>query len=520
MLRLLAAATFMASCAIHASTDNPETLIERSQTAARAVLDRAVSALGGIDGLRAIEVVRIQVEGEYWPRLQLSTPEPPFDGGTVREDVLLDIKNRRLRFEQHDHTPGFSRPEVIVVADGEGSIYALEARLFRSYPSTRAAEQQLASHYRRLPHLLLLQALDRADTLRFLGQETFEGRLHDVFTFVTAEAQQVALYVQADNALVSKYEASIVDPLTGEDVVELIFSDYAAPDKTSDNTKGNSRGDTLTPRRLLIREAGAVTTRAQVAIDINPAVTTASFAGPADFTRVGPSRTLPEQVEQLADGVFVIQNIAGPTQNTLAVEFKDYIVAIEAPGSSAGAERVIARIKATIPGKPIRYVAMTHHHGDHIGGLRGYIAEGATVITTPGNRKVVETMAAAPHNDRLAKQPRPPQILFTARGKHVLTDGTRRLELIDVGPNSHAREMLIAYLPKERIVFQADMFQIPTNETPLGPLPERYVSFANKLRGLRLRVDRIASVHGRTVTIAEYRQKLNESGFGATGDTR
>ena len=93
-----------------------------------------------------------------------------------------------------------------------------------------------------------------------------------------------------------------------------------------------------------------------------------------------------EKVEQLADGVFVIQNVAGQNQNTLAVEFKDYIVAVEAPGSSAGADKVIERIKTAIPGKPIRYVAMTHHHGDHIGGLRSFIAEGATVVTTPGNR--------------------------------------------------------------------------------------------------------------------------------------
>ena len=147
----------------------------------------------------------------------------------------------------------------------------------------------------------------------------------------------------------------------------------------------------------------------------------------------------------------MIQNVAGQNQNTLAVEFKDYIVAVEAPGSSAGAEEVIKRIKAAIPGKPIRYVAMTHHHGDHIGGLRSFIAEGATVITTQGNREVVETMAAAPQLDRLAKSPRKPEFLFLQRGKRVLTDGTRTLELIDIGPNPHAREMVVAYLPKERV---------------------------------------------------------------------
>jgi hypothetical protein len=84
------------------------------------------------------------------------------------------------------------------------------------------------------------------------------------------------------------------------------------------------------------------------------------------------------------------------------------------------------------------------------------------VITTPDNRKVVETMAAAPQNDRLAKNPRKPEFLFVESGKRVVTDGTQTVELIDVGPNPHAREMVIAYLPKQRVVFQGDLFSCRT----------------------------------------------------------
>jgi glyoxylase-like metal-dependent hydrolase (beta-lactamase superfamily II) len=248
-------------------------------------------------------------------------------------------------------------------------------------------------------------------------------------------------------------------------------------------------------------------------VEFNPAVTDQSFDVAADgYTRVAAlPDTLEQNVEQLADGVFVIQNVAGQNQNTLAVAFKDYIVAVEAPGSSAGADDVIARIKATIPGKPIRYVAMTHHHGDHIGGLRSFIAEGATVITTQGNRAVVEQMAAAPQLDRLAKNPRKPEFLFVQRGKRVLTDGTRTLELIDIGPNPHAREMVVAYLPKERVVFQGDLFFLPANDAPAGPPQASTASFAQKLKDLKLGVDRIASVHGRTTTIEELNRAMQSA---------
>ena len=199
--------------------------------------------------------------------------------------------------------------------------------------------------------------------------------------------------------------------------------------------------------------------------------------------------TLKPSVEKLADGVYVIHNVAGQNQNTMAVEFKDYVFAVEAPGTSEGADNVIKRIKETIPGKPIRYIAVTHHHGDHIGGLRSFIAEGATVITTADNRKVVETMAAAPQNDRLAKNPRKPEFLFVESGKRVVTDGTQTVELIDVGPNPHAREMVIAYLPKQRIVFQGDLFFMPNNDAPVGPPQPSTISFAQKIKDKGLAID-------------------------------
>ena len=188
--------------------------------------------------------------------------------------------------------------------------------------------------------------------------------------------------------------------------------------------------------------------------------------------------TLKQSVEKLADGVYVIHNVAAQNYNTMAVEFKDHIVAIEAPGSSDGADAVIKRIKETIPGKPIRYVVVTHHHGDHIGGLRSFIAEGATVITTLQNRQVVETMAKAPQKDTLAKNPRKPQFLFIENGNRTMTDGEQTVELIDVGPNPHARELLIAYLPKQLIVFQGDLFFIPNNDAPVGPPQPSTLSFA------------------------------------------
>lgn len=498
MKRIVLALLVVASPA--AFGENPETIAERSHAQARGVLDRAVQALGGPEALRSIEVVRLRLEGDTSPRFQMPTTEPPFETGTLRETLLVDFKNNRLFLDQQGSGAGFENHNAIVMSAGEGTAYDHRARTVTPIPSAQSSQQQFVQYYRRIPNLLLRQAIDRPTSLRYLGTESFNGKPHEAFTFVMPDTQQVAVYVDSATGLVSKYELIFVDPIAGDEASEIVFGNYVAA------------GAQRVPTTWTWMQAGQKVADAKISVELNPSITDDSFKVAATgYQRVQPlPDTLPSEVEKLAEGVYVVHNVAGQNYNTMAVEFKDYIVAIEAPSSSDGADQVIARIKATIPNKPIRYVAMTHHHGDHIGGLRSFIAEGATIITTPGNRATVEAMAAAPQSDRLAKNPRAPQLTFVEKGRRVIADGTQTLELIDVGPNPHAKEMVIAYLPKQRVVFQGDLFFLQPNDAPSGPPQESTLSFARKMAELDLDIDRIASVHGRTATKEQFDRALRE----------
>lgn len=152
---------------------------------------------------------------------------------------------------------------------------------------------------------------------------------------------------------------------------------------------------------------------------------------------------------------------------SLVVAFDQFVLATEAPGQSAA---IIERIKTLAPGKPIRWVVPSHHHDDHAGGAREYVAEGATILTTPGNVDYFRRMAAAPRTIRPDRQSRiqaPARIETVPGGRRSITDGTRVVEIHDIGPSPHADEMLVIWLPAEGILYQGDLLNLP----PTGEIP-------------------------------------------------
>jgi glyoxylase-like metal-dependent hydrolase (beta-lactamase superfamily II) len=403
----------------------------------------------------------------------------------------MDLRNDRFRIDRQFRIP--ARDSHVSYVLGPEAAFAYNHLSRTAAPLGIApSRQDFAHYYRYLPNVLLRQMLEHPNTWRALGRDDSLGKPHDVVSFVTSAGEQVSVYVDVSTGLISKSEAIYTDTLTGEEASEILYGDYA-------RTAGQ-----LLPRTLTFREAGDTVARYRLQVELQPRVSADAFAGPEGFITVAPNPPLTEQVERLGDGVFFMKNIAGPDQHSLAIEFDDSILVVEAPGSSAGGDRLIARIKATIPGKPIRYVAITHHHGDHVGGLRSFIAEGATVITTPANRAYIEAIAKAPVFDRLREHPRDPNIKIITDGKLVLRTGSQSVELHDIGPNPHAREMVVAYLPRERLLFVADVFIAPYVERPLGPAQAQTRAFANRIRELGLKVDRITGVHGRVATAEEF----------------
>ena len=188
----------------------------------------------------------------------------------------------------------------------------------------------------------------------------------------------------------------------------------------------------------------------------------------------GPPPPPAVQSEKLADGVYRITG----GYVALAVEFRDHTVVIEGGQSEARGLAVISEARRVIP-KPIRYVVNTHPHFDHSSGLAPFAAEGITIITHENNKDFLEKALSAPRTlvgDNLSKPVRQLKadvftyglrkpVVEAAGDRRTLRDDTRTIELYNVRNLQHSDGMLVAYLPKEKLLMSAD-FGLPAPNAP------------------------------------------------------
>jgi hypothetical protein len=225
--------------------------------------------------------------------------------------------------------------------------------------------------------------------------------------------------------------------------------------------------------------------------------------------------TFPVRVEttKLADGVYLL---GGSTHHSVAVEFNSFIAVFEAPLNEQRSLAVIEEVVKLIPNKPIRFVVNSHQHFDHAGGLRTYMHIGATIITHFKNfdfytRDFLNYSPRTLQPDMMSLWP-PTEVAEgyfyeTVRENYVISDGTRNLNIYYVNPLQHVEGMLMAYLPRERILMEADL--VDTH----APLPARLSTdqqnFFKAVRTLKLDPGQMVPVHGNPIPWANFATLAN-----------
>jgi glyoxylase-like metal-dependent hydrolase (beta-lactamase superfamily II) len=449
-----------------------------------AVLDEAARAIGATR-LESIEysgagsvfsIGQAAGPGKPWPRFRMTQYKT-----AIRYDVPLGIAaqgpvmREELTRVDDENPPRGGGAGPFIAATGQGGIRPIP---FGPQTQVRQLTGRTDAGFVQIALMTPLGFLKAAAASRATATSASrDGRTIHTVSFARGNHTVTG---EIDNRhLVERVESRLDNPVLGDMLVETTFSDY------------REFGGVMFPGRIVQRQGGHPTLDLTVA-DVRPngaAALEIREAGPP----AGPVRV---EAEKIADGVWFLN---GGAPISVLVEFADHLVIVEAPGNDARTEAAIAEAKRVVPNKPIRYLVNTHGHFDHSGGLRGFVAEGVTVITHQLNKPYFEQVLALPHTinpDRLARVRRAP-IIEVVADKRVLSDATKRLELHHIRGNLHNEALLMAYLPKEKLLIQADAFAArPPDARPL-PSPSPFtVNLWENVQRLKLDVEQIVHLHG------------------------
>jgi len=438
-----------------------------TQQDAKTVISAATKALGA-DNLKTVEFSGSGFDYVIGQAANPNLPWPKFIDKTYTRVVDLDApasRMQRIRTQGENPPRGGGQQPVIgeqnqtqVVAAGSPQVGALRDELMMM-----------------LPYSFLRSAGAASDAT--VKSQTLGGKKYTVLSFTGSNKAAVRGYLNSDS-LLEKVETKIDNNVLGDIPFETAFSDY------------KDFGGVKFPTHLVQKQGG------YPVLDLT--VTDVKPNAPANIANAAAPPAAAPQVatsEKLSDGVYLI--LGGYA--AIVEDFKDYIVVIEGGQSEQRSEAVIAEAKKLIPNKPIKYVINTHQHFDHAGGLRTYVAEGAIVVTHQINKPYYEKIWANPHTiapDKLSKNPKKPKF-ETVADKKIMTDGNHVIEIYHQQDLGHNDGMLLVYLPKEKVLLEADGFNPPAQ--PLTRTPATISPYTANMQAnierLKLDVERIVPVH-------------------------
>jgi hypothetical protein len=438
------------------------------------LIKAAVAAEGGAGALKALKGISIKGEAKHWEPGQSykADGEPRFLGDTTftttwdltRGVAKMDV-DRAMKYPTVE-TLKYSEvitPTLGFVTNDKGSTAASAMRV----------AAQLRELERSSPTLLFKILEDQKDVAaagnQKLGNETlpaisytdsgkkftilFDPETHLPAAIRTVDDDNIAGDSNYDLVLGDwkvvggvKVAHSLTYNLNGTEVAKVTYKDVTANPTIADSA--------FTPPDAVKAAAKAPATGNNVPYQwVLRRIALARF-NDADTIFYAPNA--PPKMVELAPNVQ--QVITGA--NNLIVNMKDGLAVFDAPVGEIQSKWVIDAAKAKYPGKPIKYLILTHHHMDHTGGMRTYAAEGATIIVPSPDKAYFEKDLKTAHTvvpDALTKTPKNVEVV-EVKDQMTLKDADGEEIRIYRFDNPHVDGMLMGHVVKENVVWVTDLW--------------------------------------------------------------
>jgi hypothetical protein len=480
-----------------------------AQTAPLDLVKQAVQAQGGAEALRNLKRIAIEADARHWePEQSYSTGGDARLVATSKLSISWDLENGMARTEWNRNLiypfPGPDKySDVLTPKSG----FIITAKGERPMSSIRVASEQ--RELARTSPTFLLQVLAAAEHLGAVADQPLGADRLPAVTFNGGPTKFIILFDRSTH-LPAAIRTVDDDSLLGDSNYDVAFSDW------------QPAGGVMVARTLTQRLAGT---------DVGKIVYTNVTANPAfDAKLFEPSEKLSGEFKPPATGnvpyQWVLRRISlarftdsdavnydpatspglklveiapnmqhavGGSHNSLIVAMPNFLVVFDAPINEWQSRWTIDAAKQKYPGKPVKYLVLTHQHNDHTGGSRTYVAEGATVIVGAPSKAYFEKIFASPHTinpDELQKNSKPANVVEVA-DQFSIKDGDDEIRLYKIA-NPHAEPMMIGHVVRGNAVFVTDLYS-PTRDKAKN---EGMIAFDQALKKLNIKPAVVAGGHG------------------------
>lgn len=338
------------------------------------------------------------------------------------------------------------------------------------------------------PVRILLDAAAAGSGASPLEEVEFNGDTRRAGTVTTSWGEPIRLYFDPDTELLVGFDVLDTEPMLGDVEARYLLGDYRSEDGL------------LLPHRFTVLKGGDPFSDVRYdSIVVNDPDAGRVFSIPTDLARQAERAAteeawVPLEWNPIADGVV---QVVAYSHHSMVVEFPSFVAVVEAPYTETQSLALAALIAERIPGKPIRYVALTHPHWDHTGGARGIEGLGATVLVASGHEAQMREIFSAAHTH-------PPDSLERAReagtagsveawdGMWSVSEGEQSLVLYAVSGSPHVEPIVLAWVPSARVLFESDLFS-PGTGGSATPASEH---LQDAVRSLGLDVGTLVGGHG------------------------
>jgi hypothetical protein len=452
------------------------TACSRPSVEMKAVQD-AAEAIGGITRMQQVKTLSIEGNGVASNLGQNRMPDDELPTWKVTDfRRIIDLPNARMRVTQVRTAQflfaGATVQRLDQGIDGEVGYNVAENGTPSRIEGTTARDRRVEIFHH--PVTVLRAALDpnaKLGNLRTLNDvqridvTTVNG---DVVTLDIDRATKMPLRVTS-----MSYNANL-----GDVAIETNFADYASvnglklPSHLITKIDKYPQFDLRVTRNIVDSDAGN--------LEAPSAVRSAS----------SPPAAVTVRAEEVGKGIWWLAGSGN--HRSVLFEFADHLVLFEAPLNELRTKAVIDTARSLRPEKPLTHVIVSHHHFDHSGGLRVAVAEGLTVITHRANVEFFKDLVARKHTiveDALARSPKPMKI-EPVDDELTLKDSLMEVRLYHVKDNPREGTNLFAFVPRDKMLVQADLYDSTWMRHPWGD------NLPYNLGLHKLRVEKDIPVHG------------------------